>query len=169
MLRLRETEGLAALSSPLLFSLSVKRSLLLSSLLIFVFTGELQAQIHAPDLPTNSRPFDFYDRGPYRSDLARPSDFFGYESGDFLTTYAQYETLLREYQRHSDRLRVFTIGKTPEHRSLYILAISSPGNLAHLNEIKDQLGSLIDPRKLKAGPELGPVDPETADRCLALL
>ena len=61
---------------------------------------------------------------------------------------------MREYQKHSDRLRVFTIGKTPEHRSQYILAISSPSNLAHLNEIKDQLGNLIDPRKLKAGPEL---------------
>jgi len=154
MLRLRETEGLAAPSSPLLFSVSVRRSLLLSSLLLFVSTCALQAQIHAPDLPANSRPFDFYDRGPYRSDLARPSDFFGYESGDFLTTYALYESLLREYQKHSDRLRVFTIGKTPEHRSQYLLAISSPSNLAHLNEIKDQLGSLIDPRKLKAGPEL---------------
>jgi Zinc carboxypeptidase len=129
----------------------VRRSLLL---LFFVCAWQLQAQTHAPDLPANSRPFDFYDRGPYRPDLPRPSDFFGYETGDFLTTFALYESLLREYQKHSDRLRVFTIGKTPEHRSQYILAISSPTNLAHLNEIKDQLGSLADPRKLKAGPEL---------------
>ena len=61
---------------------------------------------------------------------------------------------MREYQSHSDRLRVFTIGKTPEHRSQYLLAISSPSNLARLDEIKEQLGSLIDPRKLKAGPAL---------------
>jgi hypothetical protein len=105
-------------------------------------------------LPADSLSFDFYDRGPYRADLPRPPDFLGYETGDFLTTYALYESLLREYERHSDRLRVFTIGKTPEHRFQYILAISSPSNLAHLNEIKDQLGSLIDPRKLKTGPEL---------------
>ena len=72
----------------------------------------------------------------------------------FCTTFALYESLLREYQKHSDRLRVFTIGKTPEHRSQYLLAISSPSNLAHLDEIKEQLGSLTDPRKLKAGPEL---------------
>ena len=110
--------------------------------------------MHAPDLPADSPPFDFYERGPYRSDLPRPSDFFGYDTGDFLTTFALYESLLREYQKHSDRLRVFTIGKTPEHRSQYILAISSPANLARLNEIRDQLGVLIDPRKLKAGPEL---------------
>jgi hypothetical protein len=132
----------------------VRRTSLFSLLLLVVCTWQLQAQARPPDLPANSRPFDFYDRGPYRSDLPRPSDFFGYETGDFLTTFALYESLLREYQRISDRLRVFTIGKTPEHRSQYLLAISSPTNLAHLTEIKDQLGSLIDPRKLKAGPEV---------------
>jgi hypothetical protein len=132
----------------------VRRALLLSKFLLLICTWRLEAQIHAPNLPADSRRFEFYNRGPYRSDLPRPSDFFGYETGDFLTTFALYESLLREYQKTSDRLRVFTIGKTPEHRSQYILAISSPSNLAHLNEIKDQLGSLIDPRKLKAGPEL---------------
>ena len=119
----------------------MRRSLLFSPLLFFICTWQLQAQIHAPDLPANGRPFDFYNRGPYRSDLPRPSDFFGYDTGDFLTTFALYESLLREYQNHSDRLRVFTIGKTPEHRSQYLLAISSPSNLAHLDEIKEQLGA----------------------------
>ncbi len=132
----------------------MKHSLLLSSLPFFVFTWSLKAQIQVPDLPTNSRPFDFFAKGPYRNDLPRPGDFLGYETGEFLTTFALYESLLREYQRHTDRLRVFTIGKTPEHRSQYILAISSPNNLARLNEIKEQLGILSDPRKLKAGPEL---------------
>jgi hypothetical protein len=126
----------------------------LSQLLFLLCTWQLQAQIHAPDLPANGLPFDFYSRGPYRSDLPRPSDFFGYDTGDFLTTFALYESLLREYQSHSDRLRVFTIGKTPEHRSQYLMAISSPSNLARLDEIKEQLGSLTDPRKLKAGPAL---------------
>jgi hypothetical protein len=132
----------------------VRRSFLLLSFLLFVRAWQLEAQIHVPDLPADSHPFDFYDRGPYLPDLPSPSDFLGYEPGDFLTTFALYESLLREYQKHSDRLRVFPIGKTPEHRTQYLLAISSPGNLAHLNEIKDQLGALIDPRKLKAGPDL---------------
>ena len=107
-----------------------------------------------PDLPANSRPFDFYDRRPYLPDLPRPSDFFGYETGDFLTTFALYESLLRDYQQHSDRLHIFAIGKTPEHRSQYLLAISSQSNLTHLNEIKDQLAVLADPRKLQSGPDL---------------
>ena len=132
----------------------MRRSFLLSLLFLLVCLWQLQAQVQVPDLPANGRPFNFYDRKPYLPDLPRPSDFFGYETGEFLTTFALYESLLRDYQKHSDRLRVFTIGKTPEHRSQYLLAISSPSNLAHLNEIKDQLAVLTDPRKLKAGPDL---------------
>jgi hypothetical protein len=130
------------------------RSVFLLSIVAWTLLFRLQAQTHPPALPANSRPFDFYERGPYRPDIPRPSDFFGYETGDFLTTFALYESLLREYQRHSDRLRIFTIGQTPEHRTLYLLAVSSPGNLAHLDEIREELGKLADPRKLKAGPEL---------------
>ena len=111
-------------------------------------------------MPADTHPFDFYGRGPYLPDLPRPSDYFGYETGEFLTTFALYESLLREYQKHSDRLRVFTIGKTPEHRSQYLLAISSPSNLVHLNEIKDQLRILSDPRKLKASADLNQLIPK---------
>ena len=132
----------------------MRRSFFLSLILTRAFIFQLQAQPHTPDLPASYRSFDFYKRGPYRPDLPRPSDFLGYETGDFLTTFALYESLLREYQQHSDRLRVFKIGQTPEHRPLYLLAISSPSNLAHLDVIKEQLGRLADPRKLKAGPEL---------------
>ena len=132
----------------------VRRSSFFLLVLSWALTLQLQAQPHSPDLPVSSRPFDFYERGPYRPELPRPSNFFGYETGDFLTTFALYESLLREYQQHSDRLRVFTIGQTPEHRPLYLLAVSSPGNLAHLDLLKEQLGKLADPRKLKAGPEL---------------
>jgi hypothetical protein len=96
--------------------------------------------------------FDFYEHGPYREDIPRPSQVFGYEPGEFHTTYAQYESLLRQYQEHSDRLRVFQTGKTAEHRSLYLLAISSPKNIARLDAIKDALANIADPRK--RGPEI---------------
>jgi hypothetical protein len=132
----------------------VRRFFLFSALLLVAWTCQLRAQTPTPDLPVSSRSFNFDDKGPYRPELPRPADFFGYGTGDFLTTFASYEALLREYQKNSDRLHVFTIGKTPEHRSQYLLAISSPNNLSRLSEIKEELGNLSDPRKLKAGPEL---------------
>ncbi len=131
------------------------RRLLLFVPLLFIFcTWRLNGQSEAGSAPTNSHVFDFYSHLPYRSNLPRPSDYFGYETGDFLTTYALYESLLREYGKHADRLRIFTIGKTPEHRTQYLLAISSARNLAHLDDIKEQLGNLADPRKMKEGPGL---------------
>jgi hypothetical protein len=141
-------------NSKLKTQIPIFRTFFLSSILSWALVFQLRAQNHSPDLPAASRPFDFYERGPYRPDLPRPSDFFGYDTGDFLTTFALYQSLLREFQQHSDRLRVFTIGQTPEHRPLYLLAVSSPGNLANLDVIKEQLGRLADPRKLKDGPEL---------------
>jgi hypothetical protein len=108
--------------------------------------------ISAGAQPRTTRPFDFYEHGPYRDDIPRPSQVFGYEPGPFHTTYAQYESLLRQYQDHSDRLRVFQTGKTAEHRSLYLLAISSPKNIGRLDAIKDALANISDPRK--HGPEI---------------
>src|SRR5690349_10979978 len=125
--------------------MSVNRSQALSLILLWIFAFRVFAQPNPANLPANSRPFDFYERGPYRSEVVRPSDFFGYEPGELLTTFALYESLLRDYGHHSDRLRIFGLGKTPEHRTLYLLAISSPANLARLGQIKQQLASLADP------------------------
>jgi len=131
--------------------MSVNRSQTFSLVLLWIFASGVSAQPNPASLPANSRLFDFYERGPYRAEVVRPADFFGYRPGEFLTTFALYESLLRDYGRHSDRLRIFELGKTPEHRTLYLLAISSPGNLARLGQIKEQLASLADPRKSNGG------------------
>jgi hypothetical protein len=132
----------------------VNRSLIFLLILLWIFSCRALAQAVPFSLPANCHPFDFYERGPYRSELARPSDFFGYNPGEFLTTFALYEALLREYGQHSDRLRIFQLGKTPEHRTIYLLAISSPENLAHLERTKEQLANLADPRKPGASADL---------------
>ena len=131
--------------------MSVNRAAAFSLILLWIFASRAFAQANPVDLPANSYAFDFYEHGPYRSEIVRPSSFFGYEPGEFLTTFALYESLLREYGGRSDRLRIFQLGKTPEHRTIYLLAISSPANLAHLDQIKGQLAKLADPRKPNTG------------------
>src|SRR6516164_9827784 len=131
--------------------MSVNRAAAFSLILLWIFASRAFAQANPVDLPANSYAFDFYEHGPYRSEVVRPSNFFGYEPGEFLTTFALYESLLREYGDRSDRLRIFQLGKTPEHRTIYLLAISSPANLAHLDQIKGQLAKLADPRKPDGG------------------
>ena len=120
--------------------------LFLSSALFLALAGSLRAQTPTPILPVETVPFDFYERGPYRPEVPRPATLLGYEPGEFHTTYANYERFLRELAPKTDRLRVMTLGQTPEHRPLYLLAVSSPENLARLDAIKGDIARLADPR-----------------------
>ena len=108
--------------------------------------ASIRAQSITPQLLPDKVPFDFYERGPYRPEVPRPATLLGYEPGEFHTTYANYERFLRELAPHTDRLRIMTLGQTPEHRPLYLLAVSSPENLARLDDIKDATAQLADPR-----------------------
>src|SRR5437762_13800484 len=47
----------------------------------------------------------------------------------------------------SDRVRIETWGRTTEYRPIRALIISDPANLAKLDQIRTQIGSLADPRK----------------------
>ncbi|MDW8218503.1 MAG: M14 family zinc carboxypeptidase [Acidobacteriota bacterium] len=105
------------------------------------------AQIPAPP-PTAAVSFDFQQFGPYSPNFVSPWTTFGYEIGDFHTNYANFERILREYAAKSDRLRVFERGRTPEHRTLYTLVVSSPKNIARLDAIRADAARLADPRRL---------------------
>jgi len=54
----------------------------------------------------------------------------------------------------SDRVRIFDIGTTSEHRMQHVVAISAPENISRLDEIKAATARLTDPRKTsKVGAE----------------
>ena len=123
--------------------------LLVGFLTVLAFCAGLagaRAQTITPQLQPAEVPFDFYERGPYRPDVPRPATLLGYEPGEFHTTYANYERFLHELAAHTDRLKIMTLGQTPEHRPLYLLAVSAPENLARLDAIKADVARLADPR-----------------------
>ena len=95
--------------------------------------------------------FDFYTRGEYRPNVPRPQAILRFDVGDHHTTYAQMERVIEEIARTaSDRVRIFDIGLTNEHRMQHLVAISSPANIARLDDIKAQNARLTDPRKTSA-------------------
>jgi len=49
------------------------------------------------------------------------------------------------------RVRVFDIGLTNEHRMMHVVAISSPENIARLEQIKANIARLADPRRTSVG------------------
>ena len=91
--------------------------------------------------------FDFYTRGEYDSEVPRPASILRYDVGDQHTTYAQMETVMNAIAKAApDRVRIFDIGLTNENRMQHIVAISSPQNIARLDEIRSQNARLFDPR-----------------------
>ncbi len=95
--------------------------------------------------------FDFYTRGDYRPNVPRPQSILRFDVGDFHTTYAQMEKVIEEIARAApDRVRIYDIGTTNEHRMQHLVAISSPENMARIDEIRSQVARLTDPRKTSA-------------------
>ncbi len=91
--------------------------------------------------------FDFYAGAPYRENVPRPSSILRYNTGEFHTTYAQMETVVSRIAAAApDRVRVFDIGETNEHRMQHLVAISAPENIQKLDQIKSNIQKLADPR-----------------------
>ncbi len=135
-------------AAPVLSSRMASRFASLPWLFVFAFclAGLAGAQTPTPLIKPDEVPFDFYERGPYRADVPRPATLLGYEPGEFHTTYANYERFLRALAAHTDRLQIRTLGQTPEHRPLYLLAVSAPENLAKLDAVQADVARLADPR-----------------------
>src|SRR5678816_4930360 len=73
--------------------------------------------------------FDFYNRGEYRANVPKPQSILRFDVGDHHTTYAQMEQVIEEIAKAApERVKVFDIGLTNEHRMQHLVAISSPAN-----------------------------------------
>jgi hypothetical protein len=104
-------------------------------------------------IPTvvHAQEFDFYSRGPYRAEVPRPETILGYRVGTQQTMYYQQQQVLDQLIAAApDRVRTEVIGKTAEGKTMRLLIISAPENLARLEEIRANLGRLADPRRTGA-------------------
>jgi hypothetical protein len=117
-----------------------------SVLLALFFCASIQ-----PYFAQTEEKFDFYTRGEYRAEVPRPQSILRYDVGDHHTTYAQMEKVIESIAKAApERVRIFDIGTTNEHRMQHLVAISAPQNIARLDEIKAQNARLTDPRTTSA-------------------
>uniref|UniRef100_A0A832I0K5 Peptidase M14 domain-containing protein n=1 Tax=Eiseniibacteriota bacterium TaxID=2212470 RepID=A0A832I0K5_UNCEI len=101
----------------------------------------------APPAAAATARFDFYDRGPYRDAVPRPSAVLGYAPGAFHTTWGGLERYLDAVLRAApDRVRREPYGRTVEARERALVILSSPENLARLDAIRAGNARLADPR-----------------------
>ena len=81
--------------------------------------------------------FDFYTFGPYRPEVPRPESVLGYGVGERHTVFADQEKVIYSIAKAApDRVKVVSYGKSTEGRELKIVVMSSPENMARIDEIQ---------------------------------
>ncbi|HXH08071.1 MAG TPA: M14 family zinc carboxypeptidase, partial [Vicinamibacterales bacterium] len=83
--------------------------------------------------------------GAYDPKVPTPQAILGYEIGTYHTNYAGLERWLAAL-RGADRVRIVRYGESAERTPLYLIIVSSPQNLARLDEIRVGMRRLADPR-----------------------
>ncbi len=99
------------------------------------------------DTLRDDRAFSFTARGPYRPAVPTPASLLGYEIGDRNTQYSEQQRVLTAIaQAAPDRVRAEPIGVTAEGRRMQVFLVSSPENIARLDDIRRDLDRIADPR-----------------------
>ena len=73
-----------------------------------------------------------------QAQVPTPASVLGHTPGDdyYLANYEEEIHYFHEMAAHSDRIKMFTVGKSTEGRDIEVAVISSPENLARLEEYK---------------------------------
>ncbi len=96
---------------------------------------------------------EFFPGGTYDPRVITPDAVLGYRIGDRFTDYASLSAFFEKLVKSSDRIRRVVYGETTEHRTLQAFIISSPDNLARLEEIRQANLRLTDPRNIQSKAE----------------
>ncbi len=136
----------------------------LPSLALFMLASSAapaQTSAAAPDADALARthepgaggdPFtDWLAGGAVDASIPTPESMLGYPIGARFTRHADTLRYLRTLAEVSERMTMQTYGQTHERRDLTICTISSPANLARLDEILESNVALSDPRTATAG------------------
>jgi len=83
--------------------------------------------------------------GTYNPDIPTPKAVLGYHPGEWHVSHDQLLHYIREVEKASERMFLTEIAKSYEGRSLIQLTISSPENLAKIDDIKKEHVKLTDP------------------------
>jgi hypothetical protein len=95
--------------------------------------------------------YDFYAGGSFREGVPRPEQVLGYPIGSWHTTYGRMERYLDALGRAvPGRVKVMPYGRSVEHQTMYLVAVSSEANVGRLDAVRADLQALADPRRTSA-------------------
>jgi hypothetical protein len=103
--------------------------------------------LSAQNLFSQEQKLPFYPNGIYNPDIPSPESFLGFNIGDKPARYDETVGYLKLLSEKSKELKIIEMGETYEKRKLYCILISSKENLARIDDIKNAISQLADPRK----------------------
>lgn len=112
------------------------------ALLAFLCCSVFMAVTQAADVLTPST--------RYNASVPTPESVLGYHIGDAFTPYSALEQYYKTLASATDRMKMQAYGKSVEGRTLYTLVISSPKNLARIDQLRQSWVKLTDPRLANA-------------------
>ncbi|NVJ96986.1 MAG: peptidase [Alphaproteobacteria bacterium] len=85
-----------------------------------------------------AEPLDYFlvNGTDYDQTILKPTEVFGHDIGDQPIRHDLMVSYIRELANNSDRMKVETIGYSHERRPILFITVSSPENLARLDEIR---------------------------------
>jgi hypothetical protein len=90
----------------------------------------------------------FFPGATYDSAIPAVSELLGFRPGDRAAMPAEVETCLVAWDAASPRAKLVEYARSHEGRPLYYMIVTSPENMARLDDIQDGLARLADPRGL---------------------
>ncbi|HEX8943802.1 MAG TPA: M14 family zinc carboxypeptidase [Gemmatimonadaceae bacterium] len=95
---------------------------------------------------------ELVDHLPASKSVPTPLKGLGYVPGSpgHLSHVAEINNYFRSVERASPRVKVFSLGKSEEGREMIVAAVADENTIKHLDEYRQMLGKLADPRGLSA-------------------
>src|SRR4051812_24907267 len=108
------------------------------------YTAKIKQYLQDPRITT-----ELVDHLPASSTVPTPLKFLGHMPGTpgELTYAKDIQRYFEALDKASDRVKVWTIGKSEEGRDMFVLAVADEQSIGDLDKNKTQLAALTDPRK----------------------
>ncbi len=134
---------------------TLQRTLLFTLLSVLIMMPAAQAGYHPSydaKVPRDTVPF--YDTDSYNPAVAAPEQYLSQPIGKWPARFGEIDAYLRALAEQSDRIMFEAHGETHEGRELYHLIISTPENLAKLDEYIATMDRVADPAQVGSASEL---------------
>ncbi|MCX7552510.1 M14 family metallopeptidase [Marinicella sp. S1101] len=88
--------------------------------------------------------------GDYDDSIPTPESILGFAVGQRTATPEQIAEAVNQWHKASPKMQLIEYARSHENRPLYYALISTPNNLARVDEVKADLAKLADPKGLSA-------------------